>query len=77
MQNFNGVDQIRKNVSLYFDNELSKEAEQELLQNVDKDPACHQIFNKEKSAREFLKANIKRSTVSDDIMNQIKKNIPF
>ncbi len=73
MQNFDDIQNIQKNVSLYFDNALSKEDEEQLLKHVDNNPQCNQIFNQEKSAREFLKSKIRRTPVSQEILNRIKQ----
>lgn len=73
MQNFDDIQNIQKNVSLYFDNALSQEDQDQLLKHVDTDPQCSQIFNQEKSAREFLKSKIRRTTVSDEILDRIKQ----
>ena len=77
MQSLDRFKKIKENVSLYFDNALSKEDEETLMKNVDSDPDCCQIFNKERSAREFLKNNVRRSSVSSDLMDTIKKNLHF
>ncbi len=74
MQNFDNIQNIQKNVSLYFDNALSKEDEQQLLDHVNANPQSNEIFNQEKTAREFLKANIRRTKVSDEILNRIKQS---
>ncbi len=77
MQNLDRFQQIKENVSLYFDNALSKEDEEILINNVNSDPQFSQIFNQEKTAREFLKNNVTRSSVSDDLMKQIRNSIKF
>lgn len=75
MATLDNFHQIKENVSLYFDNALSKEDEKALLQKVENDPDCCHIFEKEKTARQFLKNKLKRSTVSKDLMNNIKSKL--
>jgi len=77
MQNLDRIKKIKENVSLYFDNALSKEDEETLMNNVNSDPKFNAMFNQEKTAREFLKNNVKRSSVSDDLLKQIRNNINF
>lgn len=77
MGNLENYNRIKENVSLYFDNALSKEDEEQLMKNVDSDPNCCQFFNQEKNAREFLKNKVKRSSVTPDFLNSIKKKLHF
>jgi hypothetical protein len=73
MANLDSFTNIKENISLYFDQQLSKEDEAQLLQQVDNDPKCCQIFEQEKTAREFLKNKLQRSTLSTDMLDSIKK----
>lgn len=63
---------VEQNVSLYFDSALSKEDEIQLIQKIGSDPQCCEIFQKEKSARDFLKNNLKRSCCSKDMIKNIR-----
>jgi len=63
---------VEKNVSLYFDSALSKEDEIQLIQKIGSDPQSHLLFQKEKSARDFLRNNLKRSCCSEDLIRNIR-----
>ena len=74
MGNLN-VNEIQNRVSLFFDNALGESEAQELLQQVETDPKCSKIFNKEQSCRNFIKNNITRPKVTIDLINSIKSSI--
>lgn len=69
--------ELRKRINAYFDNALNKEEEQSLMQEVKDDNNCCRIFNKEKSFRTFIKTNVKRSSVSPDLIQNIRDRIRF
>ena len=71
------MDEIQKRVTLYFDNALGETERGELLKQVDLDPKCSKLFNKEKTFREFLKDNVRRPDVSSDLIQNIKNKIRF
>ena len=75
MKNHRDIDEFRQQVNLYFDNELSKDDERNLMDQVDSDPRCSKVFNKEKSFRDFIKSNVKRPSVSPDLIQTIKKKV--
>ena len=64
--------EMRNRVSLFFDKALSKEDEQSLLTDVNQDPNIVKLFNQEKSAREFIRNNVKRPSVSPDLIQNIR-----
>jgi F0F1-type ATP synthase delta subunit len=66
---------VRKQISLYFDNELGSEEKNQLLSIVDNDPKCSTLFKKEQTFREFIKNNISRPSVSSDLIKNIKNKI--
>lgn len=66
---------LRHQISLYFDNALSQEDEQNLLHQCECDGKCSKLFQKEKSFREYIKNNVKRSSVSPDLIQSIKDRI--
>jgi len=74
MGNLN-INEIQNRVSLYFDNALGEIEKNELLQQVESDPKCSKIFNKEQTCRNFIKNNITRPKVSVDFINSIKSSI--
>lgn len=74
MGNLN-VNEIQNRVSLFFDNALGENERKELLHQVEIDPKCSKIFNKEQTCRNFIKNNITRPKVSVDFINSIKNSI--
>ncbi len=73
-QSTNSFD-FRQQINLYFDNALSPEAQKDLLHKVDCDHKCSKLFKKEKSFRDYIKNNVKRSSVSPDLIQSIKDRI--
>jgi len=67
-------DLIRK-VNMYLDNELSKEAERELLMEIKQNPVYFELLNKEQSFREFIKSKVHRRKVSPALIQSIKEKI--
>jgi len=63
---------MRKRVSLYFDKAMSKEDETAFLSDKDQDPHFVQLFNQEKTAREFIKNQVRRPSVSPDLIQNIR-----
>lgn len=66
---------LQKQINLFFDNELDTCDCENLMDKVNKDPRCQNIFNKEKSFRDFIKSNIKRPSVSTSLLSSIKNCI--
>ncbi len=75
MPNFENINEIRESINLYFDNALTTDAKQNLLNKVDSDSTCHKIFNQEKNIRDFIRNNVTRPAVSPDLIQNIKNNI--
>ncbi len=75
MENLQKSNEIQKRVTLYFDNALGESERRDLLKQVDLDPKCSKIFNKEKNFREFIKNNVQRPAVSSDLIQNIKAKI--
>jgi hypothetical protein len=67
-------DLVRK-VTMYLDNELSKEAERDLLREIKLNPSYMELLHKEKSFREFVKSRVQRRTVSPALVQSIKERI--
>jgi hypothetical protein len=77
MGNPHNIQEIQNRVSLFFDNALADNEKRELLDQVTQDPRCSKIFNKEKNFREFIKNNVTRPSVSNDMIQNIKNKIRF
>ena len=75
MRNQDNARNLRSKINLYFDNALSQEEQKSLLNQVDSDPRCSKMFNKEKTFRDYIKNNVKRSSVSPDLIQSIKDSI--
>ncbi len=75
MRNLENTGTLRGKINLYFDNALTKEEQSTLLERVDTDTRCNKMFNKEKTFRDFIKNNVKRSSVSPDLIQSIKDRI--
>ena len=65
---------IRK-VNMYLDNELTKEAERDLLREIKQNPAYLELLSKEKSFRDFIKSRVHRRKVSPALIKSIKDKI--
>jgi len=57
MDNTTNYQQLVQKVTMYLDNELTKEAEIELLKEIRKNPSFKELLNQEQSFRDFLKAS--------------------
>ncbi len=75
MENQDRFENLKQRINLYFDNALSQSDQDDLLQKVDSDPRCNKLFNREKSFRDYIKNNVKRSSVSPDLVQSIKDSI--
>lgn len=64
-----------KRINLLLDNELSKDAERALLNEIKTNPAYRDLLQKEKSFREFIKSRIHRRKVSPSLVQSIKANL--
>lgn len=75
MRNRENIQDLRQKIDLYFDNALPPKDQEELMMRVQKDPRCSSMFKKEKTFREFIKNNVKRTSVSPDIIQSIRDSI--
>ncbi len=75
MDNTTNYQQLVQKVTMYLDNELTKEAEIELLKEIRKNPSFKELLNQEQSFRDFLKSKIHRRKVSPSLIQSIKDKI--
>ena len=75
MKNPNFIQDFQQRVNLYFDNQLNELDQKNLLNQVNEDPRCDKMFKKEKNFRDFIKNNVKRSSVSPDLIQSIKNKV--
>jgi hypothetical protein len=62
-------------VNMYLDNELSKEAERELLKELKMNPIYREVLCKEQSFRDFIKSKVERRKISPSLIQSIKDKI--
>jgi len=75
MGNQTNFQELVKKVNMYLDNELSKEAERDLLREIKTNPAYLEVLSKEQSFREFIKSKVHRRKVSPALIQSIKNKI--
>ncbi len=69
------LDNFRQKVDLYFDNALSSEEGLQVVNQAKSDPQLGRVFEQEGNFRNLLKSKVKRSTCSDNLINNIKNRI--
>lgn len=67
--------QMRSQIDMYLDRALPSQDEQNLISKVSHDPQLNQMLEEEKSFRNFIKDNVKRSNVSPELIRTIKERI--
>ena len=75
MGNPQNYQELVRKVTMYLDNELTKEAERELLKEIKENPAYYEVLSKEKSFRQFIKSRVHRRKVSPSLIQSIKDKI--
>jgi len=75
MSDQDDLQNIRREVDMYFDRALNRRDQDQLLDRVNSDPAYHRVFTQEKAMREHIKQKIHRPGVSPDLIQAIKDNI--
>lgn len=75
MRNHQNEQELFRKVNDYLDNELSPDAERELLSEIRQNPAVYDMLNKEQTFREFIKSRIHRRKASPALIQSIKDKI--
>ena len=75
MRNQQNYSDLIQRVTMYLDNELSKEAERELLREIKSNPAYIEVLSKERLFRDFIKSRVHRRKVSPALIQSIKEKI--
>lgn len=75
MRNQQNYSDLIQRVTMYLDNELSREAERELLKEIKSNPAYIEVLSKERSFRDFIKSRVHRRKVSPVLIQSIKDKI--
>ena len=70
----NGQDFVTR-LNLLLDNELTPDAEREMLEEIKSNPEYREMLAKEQSFREFVRSRIHRKTVSPSLILSIKEKI--
>ncbi len=66
---------IVKRMNMSLDNELTKEAELELLREMKTNPTYRQLLDKERSFREFIRSKMHRRKASPALVQSLKEKI--
>ena len=75
MGNHQNYHELVKKVNMYLDNELTKEAERDLLHEIQQNPVYLELLSKEQNFREFIRSKVQRRKVSPALINSIKEKI--
>jgi len=75
MRSFDSVKSLRQQINLYLDNELPTDEEKNLEARIESDPRCSKILHKERDFRDFVKNNVRRPSVSQDFIQDLKNRI--
>lgn len=75
MRNSQSSQDIVRRMNMLLDNELSKDAERELLNEIKSNPGYRELLSKERSFRDFIKSRVHRKKVSPAIIQSIKEKI--
>lgn len=71
----NDYQDFRKKVSMMLDKALTKEAENEVMQSIERNPQYRELLNKERSFRDFVRNNVIRPKVTPEFIQSIKEKI--
>ena len=66
---------IYRKLNMFLDNELSKEAELDLLKEIKTNPAYREILDKEKTFRDFIRAKVQKRKASPSLVESLKEKI--
>jgi hypothetical protein len=75
MKNLNTLNELQKQVGMYFDQALDPQTKDEFLQKVNSDPQYQQAFQHELQMRDNLKKHIHRSGDPSQLIQAIKNQI--
>ena len=75
MGNHQNYQELVKKVNMYLDNELTKEAERDLLHEIQQNAVYLELLSKEQNFREFIRSKVQRRKVSPALINSIKEKI--
>jgi hypothetical protein len=67
--------ELFQKVSLFLDNALNSEEQASLQRELDSNPACLEMLNKEQSFREFVKSRIHRRSAAPNLIQSIREKV--
>jgi hypothetical protein len=75
MKNVQNSPDFITRMNLLLDNELTPEAEREMLEEIKNNPEYRALLSREQSFREFIRSRIHRKKVSPSLIHSIKEKI--
>ncbi len=75
MRNQNDNSDLRQKINLYLDNALGAKEQEDLFDKVNSDPRFAQMFKDERNSRDYIKNNLRKESVSPDLIQSIRDNI--
>jgi len=75
MRNQNDNSDLRQKINLYLDNALGAKEQEDLFDKVNSDPRFSQMFQDERNSRDYIKTNLRKESVSPDLIQSIRDNI--
>lgn len=69
------IQELTKKVRMMVDNQLTKEDEKQLLEEIKKNPSIMDLLKREQSFKEYLKAKLVKKKVSPTLIQNIKDKI--
>lgn len=69
------IQELTKRVRMLVDNELTKEAENQLLEEIQDNPSIMDILKREQSFKDYLKSKLVKKKVSPTLIQNIKDKI--
>lgn len=75
MQDFNDLNELKKQVGMYFDQALDPQTRDEFLQKVSSDPIYQQAFQHEQLMRDNIKKLIHRPGDASQLIQAIKNQL--
>ncbi len=71
------MEDFRQKIDLYLDNALTTEESTDFVNAANSNPEYTELLERASEFRNLLKTKVKRSTCSENLINNIKNNIKF
>ena len=69
------IHELTKRVRMLVDNELTKEAEKQLLEEIKENPTIMDLLKREQSFKDYLKSKLVKRKISPTLIQNIKDKI--